>query len=94
MVRQSESQKRTLVQSIHERKNMKAELEIARSEETGVCPAPSLRVPVTADNRALLRWLRAAELSAWETGEAEAFAAVREAAAHPAVLGAPSVDSI
>ncbi len=31
-------------------------------------PAPSLRVPVTADNRAFLRWLRAAELTAWEAG--------------------------
>lgn len=31
-------------------------------------PAPSLRVPVTANNRTLLRWLRAAELSAWEAG--------------------------
>ncbi|HWD18538.1 MAG TPA: hypothetical protein VHB20_04615 [Verrucomicrobiae bacterium] len=31
--------------------------------------APSLRVPVTAANRALLRWLRAAELAAWETGK-------------------------
>ncbi len=33
-------------------------------------PAPSLRVPVTADNREYLRWLRAAELSAWEQGKA------------------------
>ncbi len=33
-------------------------------------PAPSLRVPVTAGNRAFLRWLRAAELSAWEAGQA------------------------
>ena len=31
--------------------------------------APSLRVPVTADNRALLRWLRTAELSAWEDAD-------------------------
>jgi hypothetical protein len=30
--------------------------------------APSLRVPVTAGNRAFLRWLRAAEMSAWEAG--------------------------
>jgi hypothetical protein len=30
--------------------------------------APSLRVPVTADNRAVLRLLRAAELAAWEAG--------------------------
>ena len=30
--------------------------------------APSLRVPVTAANRAFLRWLRAAELSAFEAG--------------------------
>ncbi len=33
-----------------------------------VRPAPSLRVPVTAANRALLRWLREAESSAWEAG--------------------------
>jgi hypothetical protein len=32
--------------------------------------APSLRVPVTAGNRAFLRWLRAAEMSAWEAGRA------------------------
>lgn len=31
--------------------------------------APSLRVPVTAGNRDFLRWLRAAEMSAWEAGE-------------------------
>jgi hypothetical protein len=30
--------------------------------------APSLRVPVTPANRELLRWLRAAELAAWEHG--------------------------
>jgi len=35
-----------------------------------VNPAPSLRVPVTAGNRALLRWLRSAELAAWEAGRA------------------------
>ena len=28
--------------------------------------APSLRVPVTAENRELLRWLRATEMSEWE----------------------------
>lgn len=28
--------------------------------------APSLRVQVNAANRSLLRWLRAAELAAWE----------------------------
>jgi len=31
--------------------------------------APSLRVPVTANNRAYLRRLRAAELSAWEAAD-------------------------
>jgi hypothetical protein len=40
---------------------------VARNQ---VNPAPSLRVPVTAGNRAFLRWLRAAELAAWETGQA------------------------
>lgn len=29
----------------------------------------SLRLPVTAHNRELLRWLRAAELSAWQAGK-------------------------
>jgi len=29
-------------------------------------PAPSLRIPVTRENRALLRHLRADELSVWE----------------------------
>jgi hypothetical protein len=33
------------------------------------CMAPSLRVPVTADNRELLRRLRAAEMSAWEQAD-------------------------
>ena len=40
----------------------------ARQSFVRVCAAPSLRVPVTAANRALLRQLRAAELSAWEAG--------------------------
>src|SRR5262245_37600731 len=31
--------------------------------------APSLRVPVTAGNRALLRWMRTAELSAWQNAD-------------------------
>lgn len=35
---------------------------------SNVRPAPSLRLPVTAANRALLRRLRAAESFAWETG--------------------------
>ncbi len=39
-----------------------------RRSVTGICPAPSLRVPVTAANRPLLRWLREAESSAWEAG--------------------------
>jgi hypothetical protein len=32
-------------------------------------PAPSLRVPVTTSNRAILRRLRAAEMSAWEAAD-------------------------
>lgn len=47
---------------------MKTEIETARSSRAQLLPAPSLRVPVTAGNRELLRWLRAAELSAWEAG--------------------------
>ena len=54
--------------------NMKAELEyraatIVRDLGRKGCLAPSLRVPVTADNREFLRWLRAAELSAWERAD-------------------------
>jgi hypothetical protein len=49
---------------------MKAEIEPSeaadsRSSKWNAGPAPSLRIPVTADNRALLRRLRAAEMSAW-----------------------------
>ena len=43
---------------------------LPRCSRTSVHPAPSLRVPVTAGNRELLRWLRAAELSAWQDPEA------------------------
>lgn len=32
--------------------------------------APSLRLPVDSKNRALLRWLRALELEAWQDSEA------------------------
>ena len=39
-----------------------------KDSRPNVSPAPSLRVPVTAGNRAFLRWLRAAELLAWEAG--------------------------
>jgi hypothetical protein len=51
---------------------MKNEIQSSVSTHSRLCadPAPSLRVPVTAGNRALLRWLRAAELSAWEAGQA------------------------
>ena len=45
----------------------------AENEKTGTAnvrlnasPAPSMRVPVTTGNRTLLRWLRAAESSAWD----------------------------
>jgi hypothetical protein len=37
-----------------------------RRSQSIVRPAPSLRVPVIARNRALLRRLRAAELSEWQ----------------------------
>jgi hypothetical protein len=49
---------------------MKTEFEttVQRSSRVTILPAPSLRVPVTARNRELLRRLRAAELSAWEAG--------------------------
>ena len=45
---------------------MKTEFEtigavVLRSSHLTPRPAPSLRVPVTSDNRELLRWLRAAE---------------------------------
>ena len=43
----------------------------ARCPRTNVHPAPSLRVPVTVGNRELLRWLRAAELTAWQDAEAK-----------------------
>jgi hypothetical protein len=52
---------------------MKVEFDIAGTAAPDSLPrhvhtAPSLRVPVTAANRTLLRWLRAAELSDWEAG--------------------------
>ena len=43
---------------------------VSREIRSTIGPAPSLRVPVTARNRALLRRMRAAELLAWETGRA------------------------
>ena len=46
---------------------MKAGIEYIISPTT-VRLAPSLRLPVTPDNRELLRRLRAAEQSAWEAG--------------------------
>lgn len=39
-----------------------------RESRAVLAPAPSLRVPVTVRNREFLRWLRAAEASAWESG--------------------------
>ena len=53
---------------------MKPEIETWKVGETRtasarICPAPSLRVPVTAANRALLRQLRQAELTAWESAD-------------------------
>lgn len=52
---------------------MKTEIEITEADVSrmlrfNTSPAPSLRVPVTAANRALLRWLRNEELSAWKAG--------------------------
>lgn len=52
---------------------MKTEIEIAEADVSRILrfntsPAPSLRVPVTIANRALLRWLRNEELSAWKSG--------------------------
>jgi hypothetical protein len=52
---------------------MNAEIEITEAAVSRILrfntsTAPSLRVPVTATNRALLRWLRMEELSAWEAG--------------------------
>ena len=40
-----------------------------RRPRTNCNIAPSLRLAVTAKNRALLRWLRAAELSAWQEAD-------------------------
>jgi hypothetical protein len=52
---------------------MKVEIEITEADvsrilRSNTSPAPSLRVPVTAANHALLRRLRMEELSAWEAG--------------------------
>jgi len=41
---------------------------ISQTIASGIRIAPSLRVPVTAANRSLLRCLRAAEQAAWEAG--------------------------
>lgn len=48
---------------------MKTELTLFRTEcgsRPNTRPSPSLRVPVTPANRGLLRWLRSAELAAWQ----------------------------
>ena len=52
---------------------MKIEIEITGAAVSShlhfnTSPTPSLRLPVTAANRALLRRLRTEELSAWEAG--------------------------
>ena len=52
---------------------MKVEIEITEADvsrilRSNTSPAPSLRLPVTAANRALLRRLRTEELCAWEAG--------------------------
>jgi len=41
----------------------------AKSTRAALVPAPSLRVPVTSSNRAMLRQLRAAELCAWQEAD-------------------------
>ena len=51
---------------------MKTEIEIATAIQMlrqNPTPAPSLRVPVTISNRAMLRRLRAAEMFAWEAAD-------------------------
>jgi hypothetical protein len=40
-------------------------------------PAPSLRIAANRQNRSLLRWLRAAELSAWQGADARHVATTR-----------------
>ncbi len=40
-------------------------------------PAPSLRIAATRKNRSLLRWMRAAEMSAWQEASPRDFAAQR-----------------
>ena len=44
------------------------EAEVSRNLRFNPGTTPSLRVPVTAANRALLRWLRREELFAWQAG--------------------------
>ena len=39
--------------------------------------SPSARVPVTSRNRSLLRWLRAAQSSAWQSAEAKPRESIR-----------------
>jgi hypothetical protein len=48
--------------------NRITEAAVSRVLRLSTTTAPSLRVPVTTANRALLRWLRREELSAWEAG--------------------------
>jgi hypothetical protein len=45
--------------------------------------APSLQIAATAQNRSLLRWLRAMELSAWQDADARSQAASPIAVARP-----------
>jgi hypothetical protein len=55
---------------------MKTEIEITAAAvqmlRPNPTPAPSLRVPVTIHNRAMLRRLRAAEMFAWEAADRKA----------------------
>ena len=53
--------------------NAGTETGFGKESRWNIRPAPSLRVPVTAANRDLLRRLRAAELTAWESGRPGVF---------------------
>ena len=56
-------------------------LELLRPRRASAGPAPSLRIAATRKNRSLLRWMRAAELSAWQNADARHLDTLRAAAA-------------
>jgi len=62
--------------------NTETETGFWRESRRNIRPAPSLRVPVTAANRELLRRLRAAESFAWESGRAATAAMAGAIAGH------------